>query len=95
MKDKIVLITGGSRGIGLATAKEFIACGAKVIILHRDSSIKADIKPAKEIVADISNEEQVKNAVDSVVAEFGRIDILVNNAGMAIDKDFDSRSVED
>jgi 3-oxoacyl-[acyl-carrier protein] reductase len=95
MESKIVLITGGSRGIGLATAREFITCGAKVIILHHDSAIKVDIKAAKEIIADISSEEQVKKAVDSVVAEFGRIDILVNNAGMAIDKDFDSRTVED
>lgn len=95
MKNKIVLITGGSRGIGLATAKEFINCGATVIIMHRDNSVKVNIPVAREIIANISNEQQVKNAVDSVVNEFGRIDILVNNAGMAIDKDFDTRTVED
>jgi 3-oxoacyl-[acyl-carrier protein] reductase len=95
MKDKIVLITGGGRGIGLATAKEFIACGAKVIILHSDKSVKIDISVSKELIADISDEQQVKNSIDSIVAEFGKIDILVNNAGIAIDKEWDERTVED
>ncbi|MBN1281409.1 MAG: SDR family oxidoreductase [Alphaproteobacteria bacterium] len=95
MKNKIVLITGGSRGIGLSTAKEFLARGATVIVLHRDSSVKIDIPIAKEIIVDISDEQQVKNAVDSIVQEFGRIDILINNAGIAIDKDFDTRTIDD
>ena len=95
MKDKIVLITGGSRGIGKAAAREFIALGAKVIILHGNPSVKTDMKIAKEIVADISDEKSVKDAVDSVVAEFGKIDILVNSAGIAIDREFGERSVED
>ncbi|MDR2098629.1 MAG: SDR family oxidoreductase [Rickettsiales bacterium] len=95
LENKIALITGGSRGIGLATAKELMACGAKAVVLHKDNSIKADGAFAKELIADISNEAQVKAAVDSVVAEFGRIDILVNNAGIAIDRDFESRSADD
>jgi len=49
----------------------------------------------QEIIADISDEVQVKAAVDSVVAEFGRIDILINNAGIVFDKEFDDRTVED
>ncbi|MDR2412889.1 MAG: SDR family oxidoreductase [Rickettsiales bacterium] len=95
MKDKVVLVTGGSRGIGYATAQEFIALGAKVIILHSNPFVKTDLKVAKEIIVDISDEKAVKNAVDAVIAEFGKIDVLVNNAGMAIDKEFYERSVED
>lgn len=95
MKNKVALVTGGSRGIGLATAKELKACGAKVIILHKDSSVKPDTVFAKEIIADISNEEQVKSAVDSIMSEFGGIDILVNNAGIVIDKDFSKRTIKD
>jgi 3-oxoacyl-[acyl-carrier protein] reductase len=95
MEDKIVLITGGSRGIGKAAAEEFSNLGAKVIILHSNQAVKPSGKFAKEIVADISNEEQVKTTVDSIVSEFGRIDILVNNAGIAIDKEWDERTVAD
>lgn len=95
MKDKIVLITGGSRGIGAACAAEFTSLGAEVIILHRNKSSETNNKFAKEIIADISDEEQVRNAVDGIVAEFGKIDILVNNAGIAIDKEFDDRTVAD
>ena len=95
MKDKIVLITGGSRGIGLAAAKEFISGGGKVIIMHSNPAVKPIGDFSKVIIADISDEEQVKSAVDSVVAEFDRIDVLVNNAGIAIDKEWDERTVTD
>ncbi len=96
MENKIVLITGGSRGIGRATAEEFLNRGSCVIALHNNPAVKtqADGK-LTEIIADISNEHQIKTAVESVVAKFGRIDVLVNNAGVVIDKEFDERSVED
>lgn len=94
LENKIVVITGGSRGIGLATAKEFMSCGARVMILHIDDSKKIDTA-TKDIICDVSDEAQVKIAIDSIIAEFGHIDILVNDAGIAIDKDFDSRSVAD
>jgi 3-oxoacyl-[acyl-carrier protein] reductase len=95
MKDKIVLITGGSRGIGLATAREFMGLGAKVIIAHNNKSVKTAGDFALDIIADISDEAQVKTAVDSIVAEFGRIDVLVNNAGIVIDKEWDERTIAD
>ncbi|MCL2369521.1 MAG: SDR family oxidoreductase [Alphaproteobacteria bacterium] len=95
MKDKIVLITGGSRGIGRAAAEQFINSGATVIIIHSNPNVKIDIPVARAIVADVSDETAVKNAIDSIVSEFGRIDILVNSAGIAIDKEWDERTVAD
>ena len=96
MKDKIVLITGGSRGIGKATADEFAALGAKVIIINEDLPVNCQGGGiCQQIIADVSDEVAVKAAVDSVVSEFGRIDILVNNAGIAIDKEWDERTVLD
>lgn len=84
LSDKVALITGGASGLGLATAKNFIESGAKVMIA--DYSDKgAEI--AKEIGAsfikvDVSNEEDVKRMVEKTVEEFGRLDIMVASAGI-------------
>jgi 3-oxoacyl-[acyl-carrier protein] reductase len=97
MKGKTVLITGGSRGIGKAAADEFIKLGANVAVLHRNpaANVGAVVGGGLEIIADVSNEEQVKSAVGSVVAKFGKIDILINNAGIALDKSWDDRAAAD
>lgn len=82
LQDKIAIITGGGSGIGLATAKRFIAAGAKVTIANRSDSSKL----AREIGADylrtdVKEEAQVSALADAVAKKFGRIDIMVNNAG--------------
>jgi len=86
------VITGGSKGLGLAIAKEFAASGADVAILARDSATLADAKGeiqkgAKGKVAaiscDVSKMAPIQAAYDQVMREFGKVDIFVNNAGQS------------
>lgn len=92
MKDKVVIITGGSSGIGKALALEFGKKGSKVVITGRNASRLNEA--AKEfaqhriahttVVADVSKEEDNKTLVEKVINEFGQIDILINNAGVSM-----------
>lgn len=104
--EKVVLITGSSKGIGKATAIEFAKIGGyKVVINYLTDKENAEklsnyLKEKYKIETlviktDISNEEQVKNMIQEVINKFGRIDVLVNNAEIAIDKEFEDRTVED
>ena len=88
-KEKHVLITGGARGIGKATAFAFAEAGARVAINYRSNhqAAQATINdlpggPHLAMQADISQPDEVKSLVDKTIDEFGRIDILVNNAGV-------------
>ena len=95
-KDKIILITGGSSGIGATTALMFAQNGADVAITYKSNKDGADliVKKIEElgyralaIQADLINENEAKNVVEKTMAEFGKIDVLVNNAGRYIDGD--------
>jgi len=88
--DKVVIITGGSKGIGEGCARVFTDAGTKVAICARD--IKAGEELAKElnskgpgtchfIRCDVSKPEEIKNLVDRTIELYGRIDCLINNAG--------------
>lgn len=88
-KNKTVLITGGSRGIGQACATAFAAAGARVAINFRRNSraAQATIESLSgsghiAVKADISEPEEVEELVVAVVSEFDSLDILVNNAGI-------------
>jgi NAD(P)-dependent dehydrogenase (short-subunit alcohol dehydrogenase family) len=77
----VAIVTGGSSGIGLATAKALAAAGSSVAVLDL---VVADLpSPLTGYVADVSNRASVTEAVEAVAAHFGRIDILVNNAGIS------------
>ncbi len=80
-EEKVVVITGASRGIGKAIAQKFISEGFCVIGVSR-SRPKCNL--SYHIKADITRPEDRKNVVDTVVREFGRIDVLINNAGIGI-----------
>jgi NAD(P)-dependent dehydrogenase (short-subunit alcohol dehydrogenase family) len=92
MKNKVIIITGAAMGLGLAAAKELASKGANLVLVDYNEKglvdVKAELSKAFSdlkiitIIADVSNEEAVKNYVDQAVKEFGRIDGLYNNAGI-------------
>ena len=96
---KVVVITGGSRGIGFAAVKEFLKAGAKVCFLsHYEETGKAALAKLAEInpdypviwrCIDLCSEEQAKALFDEVEALWGRVDVLINNAGTQNDNDID------
>lgn len=103
LKNKVVLITGGSRGLGLALAREFGACGAKVAICARSeeelSRAQANLErqgyPALTLRCDVSDREQVKRLVADVTEQLGPVDVLVNNAGVIQMGPFEEMTFDD
>lgn len=85
--EKVVFITGGSRGIGASAVRKFSSEGYKVVFTYLLSEEKAD-KLADEcgataIKADSSSSLEIKKAIDSTIEKYGKIDVLVNNAGIS------------
>jgi len=102
-KDKVIVITGASSGIGRAAAAEFAKRRARLVLLARR---KEKLEEAAEeiqrlrteavaIPCDVSEKSQVKSMSDRVLERFGRIDVLVNNAGFAIYGTVSDLSIED
>ncbi len=86
LSGKIALVTGGSRGIGFATAQILSKNGATVIITAKNqerlNKAVEKIPHSSGIPANIRNSDDVKNVIKEIIEKFGRLDILVNNAGM-------------
>ncbi len=103
-KDKVVLVTGSSRGIGRSIAVKFAKEGANVIVNYKHNIKEAELitdiissygNKCLCIQADVSNEKEVSSMIEKIIQEFGKIDVVVNNAGIAIDVDFNEREVKD
>lgn len=99
MAKRVVLITGGSRGIGAAAARRFAAGGDQVIINYCRSQERAEALAAEiggwAVQADVSDPEQVKKMVDNVLEKFCQLDILICNAGIAQQKLFGDLTDQD
>lgn len=104
LKDKIALVTGGSRGIGRQIAITLASYGATVIVNYNGSkdaadAVAAQIKEqggnAKAVQCSVADADLCKEMIDSLLAEYGRIDILVNNAGITKDNLLLKMSEED
>ena len=92
-KGKVMIITGASSGIGLASAKLFASLGAKLVLAARSQDKLEEIASGIShdsgsdvlcVKTDVSVEEDCRNLIDKAVARFGRIDVLVNNAGLSM-----------
>ena len=105
-RNKVVLVTGGTRGIGRATSMKFYQLGADVIAVYKSNKVAAErlVKDAqilsgggtiKCFQADISNYDSIKELVDKIIKEYGKIDILVNNAGIVFDREFEDIKYEE
>lgn len=105
MKDKVVIITGASSGIGLACAKEFARRGAYLSLAARNLEALESLQKELMIVGhqvvvtqtDVSNEDDCRRLIDNTIKHLGRIDILVNNAGIsmrALFKDVDLQVIK-
>ncbi|MDQ6621792.1 MAG: SDR family oxidoreductase [Pseudomonadota bacterium] len=104
MEGKVVIVTGGAGGIGLATAQSFGKRGARVIVVDyaatkADAAVQAlqaaGVRDALALACNVGVEAEVVRAVDATIAHFGQLDIVVNNAGTMIFKPIEAHSEED
>lgn len=91
LKDKVIIVTGASSGIGLASARVFGSLGAKVVMAARSYEKLLEYAPGVAtgenvlcVKCDVTVEDDCRRLVDETVAKFGRVDVLVNNAGLSM-----------
>ncbi|MCS6794736.1 MAG: SDR family oxidoreductase [Raineya sp.] len=92
MQNKVVVITGGSSGIGRACAEIFGKAGAKIVITGRNEQNLQEVSlqlnqlgiTCLPIIADVSNENDCANVISDTIHHFGKIDVLINNAGISM-----------
>lgn len=92
MKNKVVIITGASSGIGLALAKEYASRGAKVVMaarqLEKMENAAYELKQANydvhPVQTDVTSQDSCENLINQALEQYGKIDILINNAGISM-----------
>ena len=93
LRGRVAIVTGGSRGIGLAIARALVAEGVQVAVIGRSEAHLAAARPSIEsagpgavetLQADVRRADEVARAIDATVARFGGLDILINNAGIGV-----------
>ena len=98
VRDKVVIVTGASSGIGLATAKLLVKRGAKVALVSRSmeklEKISAELSNSIAIRADMTKILEIKRMVDQTHEHFGRVDILINNAGQGYDAPVEKTDID-
>ncbi|SPE20089.1 3-oxoacyl-(acyl-carrier-protein) reductase FabG [Burkholderiales bacterium] len=93
LKTKVAIVTGGAQGIGLATARKFLAEGACVALADRSeqavagavAQLHGDGASLRGFAVDVTRRGQLDRMIGELLAEFGRIDVLINNAGITQD----------
>jgi short-subunit dehydrogenase len=88
IKDKVIIITGASMGIGLATARELADQGAKVVLVARSedriNALSKELLNSLAVVTDMTKLDSIKNLISETMKKYGRIDVLINNAGQGL-----------
>ena len=92
-KDKVIVVTGGAAGLGKAIVDEFAAGGATVVSLSR--SAREDSGQISHLQADVTRDESVHQAIETIAEKFGRIDVWINNVGKSTRTSFESCSIDD
>ena len=93
--NQVVIVTGGSKGIGRVIAENFLKVGANVIVCARnvpESNLTYDGNQADFVACDVKDSDQIKNVLDFCEEKFGKLDVLINNAGGAPPADSSSVS---
>jgi NADP-dependent 3-hydroxy acid dehydrogenase YdfG len=88
--DRVIIITGASSGIGLATARHLASLGASLVLAARDAdalrTLEQELPGSLAVTADVTDPDDAAGLVDAAIARFGRIDVLINNAARAMAK---------
>jgi len=105
LSNKVALVTGSSRGIGAAIARELASKNCQVVINYLNSEEEAKALQQEIMTkyyvktllvkADVSNESDVKGMIDTIISVMGKLDIVVNNAGIAMDNDWQDKTVQE
>lgn len=103
LNEKVAIITGGTRGIGLETVKLFVENGCKVILFgSRRETVDKAVESLKDIDMEVdgyypnlSDYEEVSSIIEKIINKYGHIDILVNNAGISANKKIEDTTSDD